>query len=372
MNFDDAQPIESERITAIRNATLRARDLHFDRKSDYLIKGWLGAEAVSMIYGESNCGKSFLALDIAAHVASGQPWMGHNARKGNVLYLASEGGTKSYGPRIAALRDAKSELQEKGAADDLLLTLIQVDLHGTADIDAISAALPELEFALIVVDTLAMSIGAGSENDSADMAQFIKNIMTLKKRYNCHVLIVHHSGKDRAKGARGHSSLRAAVDTEIEVKVDGAVRTATCKKQRDMENGKRIAFTLRVVDLGLDDEFDPITSCVVEQADIDLASLNKSSPLKGNSLIAKQALVEAIAKHGLRMADTENYPASRNVVEIDLWRSEFLKMRIDSGAQEASVAKDFTRQSKKLQESGAVHSYAGMVWFIHEEDRHDI
>ena len=371
MNFDDAQPIESERITAIRNSTLRARDLHFDRRSDYLVKNWLGAEAVSMIYGDSNCGKSFLALDIAAHVASGHSWMGHNTRKGKVLYLASEGGQKSYGPRIAALRDAKSELQEKGAADDLLLTLIQVDLHGTTDIDAISAALPELNFTLIVVDTLAMSIGAGSENDSADMAQFIKNIMTLKKRYNCHVLIVHHSGKDRAKGARGHSSLRAAVDTEIEVKVDGSIRTATCKKQRDMENGKSIAFTLRVVDLGLDDELDPITSCVVEQADLRLAKASQTRTVSKNERIACQALHEAVAKHGRRMADTENYPASRDVVEINEWRSEFLKMRIDSGAQEASVAKDFTRQSKKLQESGVVRGYSGMVWFIHEEDRQD-
>ena len=59
------------------------------------------------------------------------------------------------------------------------------------------------------------------------MAQFIKNIMTLKKRYNCHVLIVHHSGKDQAKCARGHSSLRAAVDTEIVVKVDGSIRIAS-------------------------------------------------------------------------------------------------------------------------------------------------
>jgi hypothetical protein len=72
------------------------------------------------------------------------------------------------------------------------------------------------------------------------------------------------------------------------------------------------------------------------------------------------------------MADTENYPASRNVVEVDLWRSEFLKMRIDSGAQGPSVAKDFTRQSKKLQESGVVHGYSGMVWFVHKEDRQDI
>ena len=61
-----------------------------------------------------------------------------------------------------------------------------------------------------------------------------------------------------------------------------------------------------------------------------IKSLKKSRAIKGNTLIAKQALDEAIAKHGRRMADKENYPASRDVVEIDIWRSEFLKMRVDS------------------------------------------
>jgi hypothetical protein len=72
------------------------------------------------------------------------------------------------------------------------------------------------------------------------------------------------------------------------------------------------------------------------------------------------------------MADAENYPASRDVVQIDMWRSEFLKMKVDSGAQEASVVKDFTRQSKKLQEQGIVHGYSQMVWLVHDEDRQDI
>ena len=89
-------------------------------------------------------------------------------------------------------------------------------------------------------------------------------------------------------------------------------------------------------------------------------------------LVAKQALDAAIAKHGRKMADTENYPARRRVVSVDIWRSEFLKMHIDSGAQEASVVRDFARQSKKLQEDGIVHGYSQMVWFVHDEDRQDI
>ena len=282
------------------------------------------------------------------------------------------GGVKSYGPRIEAIRNAKSDVYDKGMADHFLLLPTPVDLHGDKDVDAISAALPDLDFSLIVVDTLAMSMGGGSENDSADMGKYIQNIFELKVRYNCHVMIIHHSGKDKSKGSRGHSSLRAAVDTEIEVKDEGSFRTATCKKQRDMENGKQVAFTLRGVDLGLDDENDPITSCVVEHADVDLATLKKARVLKGNTLIAKQALDEAIAKHGRKMADTENYPASRRVVSVDVWRNEFFKMRIESGVKKASIKKDFGRQAEALEASDLIRCYSGIVWFVHDEDRQDI
>ena len=372
MTWDNAIPLEDPRVAQLRSAALYAGEVYFDRKADYLVKGWLGSEAVSVVYGDSNCGKSFFGLDLSAHVASGQPWMGLNVRKGKVLYLASEGGVKSYGPRIEAIRNAKSDIYDKGMADYFLLLPTPVDLHGDKDVDAISAALPDLDFSLIVVDTLAMSMGGGSENDSADMGKYIQNIFELKVRYNCHVMIIHHSGKDKSKGSRGHSSLRAAVDTEIEVEDEGSFRTATCKKQRDMENGKQVAFTLRGVDLGLDDENDPITSCVVEHADVDLATLKKSRVRKGTTLIAKQALDEAIAKHGRKMADTENYPASRRVVSVDVWRNEFFKMRIESGVKKASIKKDFGRQAEALEASDLVRCYSGMVWFVHDEDRQDI
>ena len=372
MEFENAQSVEHSRIREIREALVKASDIKLDPKSDYLIKGWLGSKAVSVVYGDSNCGKSFFGLDIAAHVASGHKWNNCNVRKGNVLYLACEGGGKSYTPRVEAIKTARDKLHEGVGLDQFYLLPLQIDLHGAVDVEALSLALPKEEFALIVIDTLAMSIGVGSENDSKDMGQYIRNIITLRSGYNCHVLIIHHSGKDKNKGARGHTSLRAAVDTEIEIKVDGQIRTARCRKQRDLENGKAIAFTLQRVELGLDDEGDPITSCVVEHLDIDLASITSSRKLTRNQEIAMQALHEAIAKYGRKMADMENYPASRRVVEKSQWRTAFLKIRIDSDVKEMSVKKDFERQSKKLQDDGFIHSYEEKVWIVHDEDKKDI
>ena len=60
----------------------------------------------------------------------------------------------------------------------------RLDLHGAEDVEALSAALPREKFAPIVIDTLAMSMGAGSENDSKDMAQYIQNIIALRSGFS--------------------------------------------------------------------------------------------------------------------------------------------------------------------------------------------
>src|SRR5581483_5323891 len=81
------------------------------------------------------------------------------------------------------------------------------------------------------------------------------------------VLIVHHSGKDETRGARGHSSFKAALDTEIEVVAKDNLHVATVTKQRDLPGGDKFAFRLKVVELGQDEDGDAVTTCVVEPVD---------------------------------------------------------------------------------------------------------
>ena len=69
-----------------------------------LVKGFLDAGAMSVIYAPSNVGKSFFALDLAFHIASGREWRGHRVKKpGFVLYLAAEGGA-GFINRVEAIK----------------------------------------------------------------------------------------------------------------------------------------------------------------------------------------------------------------------------------------------------------------------------
>jgi hypothetical protein len=95
------------------------------------------------------------------------------------------------------------------------------------------------------------------------------------------------------KGARGHSSLRAATDTEIELvknSFTGTVTAAT-KKQREQEEGQIFSYILNSVELGEDADGDPITSCVTEQVEGETRTTVKLSTRQYN---AKRAFYNAL------------------------------------------------------------------------------
>lgn len=206
-------------ITPIRPQRLIGLDEIKPRLAcNYTVKGWLDRDAVSVLYGESNTGKTFLALDMALHVAAGEGWHGSRVRRAPVVYVAAEGGG-GLGNRLAAAKADSPELIDKARGGFHILAEA-IDLFdgacglGVRDILNEIGGLIERP-GLIVIDTLSRAMGTGDENSAADMARLIRAVDELRRATGAHVMLVHHVGKDGAKGARGSSALRAAVDTEI-------------------------------------------------------------------------------------------------------------------------------------------------------------
>jgi hypothetical protein len=249
------------------------RDIQPALTDAYIVKGVLAQEAMSVVYGPSNSGKTFFALDLAFSISAGIEWRGRRVRKAAVLYLAAEGG-RGVVNRLAALHATHGP-------DDLPFSLKRAGLdllHDQADLqhvyDLARAVQSECEGLplVIVIDTLSRIMAGGDENSAADMTALIRNIDAIREATKAHVMLVHHTGKDTARGARGHSSLRAATDTEIEVQCaedeEGVqTRAAMVTKQRDYQGGETFAFALRSVSLGVDQDGDEVTSCVLVDAD---------------------------------------------------------------------------------------------------------
>lgn len=278
MSADDLDALlERARLTAqkLQNGSPRPEfagisfaDMQAHLSDGYVVKNLFGPRTLVGIIGPSGSGKTFFAGDLAVHIAASAAWRGHRVSGGLVVYVALEGVASSENRFVAARKGGAFP-----AGCPLVLTPGPVNLRDPGDIAKLIAFVRAVEsehgarVTAIFIDTLSRSMAGGDENSSEDMGSLIAGADCLRVGTGASIILVHHTGKDESRGARGHSSLRAALDTEIEVAKTGGLSVATVTKQRDLPIGARYAFTLEVVTLGADDEGDAITTCVVRAAD---------------------------------------------------------------------------------------------------------
>jgi hypothetical protein len=206
-----------------------------------LVAGYVPERSFVVLYGRPGARKSFLALDMALSVATGRPWHGREVRKGSVVYLAAEGQAGMKG-RVAAWRQSHGKGYPK---PDMKLILQHVNIvQQLSELKDLLSTVTGIS--LIVIDTLARTFGGGDENSTRDMNTFVAAIDQLREATGACILVVHHSGKDDSKGARGSTVLFGACDTEMEVKkvgIENVILRTT--KQKDAEEARPL--TLRAV-----------------------------------------------------------------------------------------------------------------------------
>ena len=264
--------LESETFAPPSFPILRADALGESVEPDDFVEGLLTDGGASLLYGPSNVGKSFLITDLCAAVAAGRAWRyGEIAiEQGAVVYVALEG-TRGLKNRLEAMR--REGLLSPDAPFYVCTAPVSLLERDHAAMLARSvkeaAAQSSLPCRLVVLDTLARAMAGGNENAGEDMSAAVASIDAVRAATGAHVCIIHHCGKDEARGARGHSSLRAAVDTELEIFRPSGERISTLRvtKQRDLECRDPMPFSLKVVELRMGRRDKPVTSCVVKHED---------------------------------------------------------------------------------------------------------
>ncbi|EHT4763834.1 AAA family ATPase [Salmonella enterica] len=239
----------------------------YDSQMDYIIKSHLPANSLCSIYGPSGSYKSFLAVSWSCHIAAGKEWAGKRTAGGSAMYVVGEGG-------IGVRRRVKAWEYLHNEGNQLKnLYLVNRPVFPVRPEEAreviIAAKQVEAETGqpvkLIVIDTLARCFGGNDENDARDMGAFIEGCDTIKRETGATLLVVHHSGKDEGKGARGSSAFRAALDAEFNVRREGegGAIILTCTKMKDSEEPRQCAYDLKAVVLFTDDDGDDVRSLVV-------------------------------------------------------------------------------------------------------------
>lgn len=255
----------------------------------WLIKGLLPSSGLGVIYGEPGCGKSFLALDMALHVATGRPWAGKKVKQAGVIYIAAEGGS-GMRKRIYAAR--RHHNIPDAAPFGLIVT--PPDLGVNQDdarelIACIRRQAKTLGFVpgLIILDTLASSMDGADENSPRDMGMFVSNARKIEAELKTLVVAVHHVGKDAERGMRGSSALHGASAVEWEVTETEVGRSVRVAKNKDGEPGLGFMFLMFPVEVGKDEDGDPVTTLVAEVSDQEKHA--ETSGPKGKKLTGQRA-----------------------------------------------------------------------------------
>lgn len=324
---------QSQGLPLVFAETIEATEIRIAQ----LVEDVLTQGGLSVMYGESNSGKSFLACDMACSIATGVTWLGKRTVPGSVLYVAGEG-SESMKMRVLAWR-RKYKLDPSLAIVPAAINL----LNAGADVKRVVDACKVLErrydkaVSLVVIDTLARAFAGGNENASEDMGAVIKHADEIRQHSGAHLLFVHHSGKDAAKGSRGHSSLRAATDTEIEVTADqpNRLHTAEIRKQRDLSShGERLTGKFSVVRMGTDQWGKDVTTCVVD--------MTSEKPTAGPSKNARGLALRAAISASLGARSSRTMKRAELVKH--LVASGFTQSPIYNALREMAAVQQITEQ----------------------------
>lgn len=309
------------------------------KPTDWLIHGYLEAEALSVLFGESGTLKTFLALSWGLSISCGIDWFGHKVKQGPVFFIIGEG-QNGFARRVKAWEiEMGVDLSDKPFFVSNTPVMMLDVMSAKAAGDAINKLREKHGTpALVVIDTLARNFGPGDENSTADMTNFISNLDEYIGR-DFSRMVVHHTGQGNKERARGSYALLAAVDSEYCMAKNKVGIVLSCTKMKDSAKFSEVAFKPRTVTINNDYQH-PMTSLVLdlvrknfsEALDMLIAYLEKA----GGSLNKRELLDRAGGKE-IRNDIKNKFSINKNIFSnlvdfgIESSRLTEIKNAVDNG-----------------------------------------
>lgn len=172
---------------------------------------------LSAIVAQSGSGKTWVMLDLARNLATGDMWAGkYLTRKSVVGILDLEGDYTGLQERWLALEAGHGRLSEEAAGRIFFLSDIGgVDVLDTAQAAAerIVESIKASGIEVLFVDTLSRTHQL--DENSSDMRIVMITLEQIARDTGCTIILAHHAGKDGGRGGRGSSAIKDALQHEI-------------------------------------------------------------------------------------------------------------------------------------------------------------
>ncbi len=190
------------------------------QKIDYIVEGILAAGTITMISGDSGCGKTTFATALASSIERGAPFAGLQTQRRPVLVLDRENPLSVVLERLDRLGiDVSENFKIWGGWVEQ-----EAPHPGSAVVvEWVMGCTPK---PVIIVDSF-IAFFDGDENSSSEVRPFMHFLRRLAD-LGATILVLHHSGKgETSKEYRGSSDIKASVDVGYKLMNLGDVSTLT-------------------------------------------------------------------------------------------------------------------------------------------------
>jgi len=300
----------------------------------WLIEGILPERALTLMFGASNSFKSFLAVDMACHIATGLDWHGQTAKRGLVVYIAAEGAYSLARQRIAGWAHYHGVIP-----DGLYLIPQGLTLDNQKTLQHLQAAIDTLPKTpvLLVSDVLAGTI-EGSDSEIEVIQRRLIGTRQLIERYQLAELMITHSGWLQKARARGSTHLWGSADTRLGVARKGQAYAATLKVERhkDAESGASFNLTLKPHAFGDADYQSTLIPVIKGGIDLVVEHLPRQADQ------TYKLLLKTIDEAGEQLPATRQRPACQ-AVRQDVFKEVFWASEIVTSDKPDSKKKAFKR-----------------------------
>jgi predicted transcriptional regulator len=247
---EELLPTKLPLVDLYESQTYKAERVFDLPRPRYIVPKLLLENSIATIYGQKGNGKTHYSLALALEIARGGEWNGHTLKPRPVFYLVGEG-SSSVVERLEAWKlSNKEDLPENFETGHLQPApqLLQADqLAGFVEL----LQRRKWSSGVVFLDTFQSATVGLDEISGRDMGEAIEALKVIARETNSTVIIVHHAGKVLERGQRGHSSLGASVETEIEISQDsnsGSIK-AKVVKMRTAPDGWETSYKLELVQL---------------------------------------------------------------------------------------------------------------------------
>jgi hypothetical protein len=315
-----AQPVDP--VEALISRFITGKALAQMPPPQWLIKDWVVSDSACWVIGKGNDGKSFVALDMAMHVALGRSWRGQRVRKGRVGYMVAEGAA-GMGQRYVAWCKEFNDGQD---VDDVFFLPMPIQASDMAGWDLFVMAVARMGLDLVILDTQARTTVGMDENSAKEMGLFVEQVERLRRATRATVMVVHHTGKAGAT-ARGSGALYGAAQTELTVSRVAEVVTITVTKQKDAERVEPMTLALKSVVVGsiagtttgwVSTPEEPLTAGVL--VDVDAAQAGEWAGLSAKAKLLK-VLTDIFPDRGALKSEARGRCKEKGLSDTSFYRA---------------------------------------------------